>query len=184
MLGGGRERAVGEVMPELQDDAKGEWRPMRAGDRTAVAAIADVVHPAYPEDAAVFDERLRLYPEGCLVFAGGGDLLGYAISHPWRSGAPPRLNARLGALPPTPDTFYLHDVALLPALRGRGAATDIVARLAQRARAEKLPTMSLVAVNGSAGFWRRFGFRPVDAPALADKLRSYGADVAFMTLAL
>lgn len=157
---------------------------MRAGDRTAVAAIADAVHPAYPEDVTVFDERLRLYPAGCLVFAGGDGLLGYAVSHPWRSGAPPHLNARLGALPQAPDTFYLHDVALLPALRGRGAASDVVARLTRQARAERLPTISLVAVNGSAGFWRRFGFRPMDAPALADKLRSYGADAAFMTLAL
>jgi hypothetical protein len=40
--------------------------------------------------------------------------------------------------------------------------------------------MSLVAVNGSAGFWRRQGFAEARVPALADKLASYGADAHFM----
>jgi hypothetical protein len=33
--------------------------------------------------------------------------------------------------------------------------------------------MSLVAVNGSQGFWARHEFEVADAPHLADKLKSY-----------
>ena len=33
--------------------------------------------------------------------------------------------------------------------------------------------MSLVAVNGSQGFWERHDFTVVDAPDLNEKLRSY-----------
>lgn len=40
---------------------------MTAADLGAVQAIADRVHVAYPEDAAVFAERLRLFPDGCWV---------------------------------------------------------------------------------------------------------------------
>src|SRR5450830_264049 len=57
------------VMPDLSDDAKGQWRPMQISDLRGVLAVADEVHPAFPEDATVFEERLRLYPAGCLVFS-------------------------------------------------------------------------------------------------------------------
>jgi len=40
---------------------------MTSADLPALLAIADIVHPTYPEDAAVFQERLALFPAGCLV---------------------------------------------------------------------------------------------------------------------
>ena len=42
---------------------------MRVADLPRVLAVADAVHPAFPEEAAVFEERLQLYPGGCLVFS-------------------------------------------------------------------------------------------------------------------
>jgi len=39
-----------------------KWRPMLAADLPHVKALADAVHTAYPEDAAIFAERLRLIP--------------------------------------------------------------------------------------------------------------------------
>lgn len=161
------------------------WRPMTEADLPGVLAVADRVHPAFPEDADVFVERLRLYPPGCLVFAADDRIIAYVISHPWRANDPPALNSRLGELPDRPQTYYIHDIALLPELRGTGAAALAVAILLARARKEGLPTVSLVAVNGSNGFWQRHGFRNaasgkiVDA-ALARKLRSYDASAAFM----
>ncbi len=50
------------------------WRAMTPGDLPAVLAIADVVHPDYPEDAAIFAERLALYPAGCRVLERDGAL--------------------------------------------------------------------------------------------------------------
>jgi hypothetical protein len=40
--------------------------------------------------------------------------------------------------------------------------------------------MSLVAVNGSRGFWHRQGFAAVAVPELSAKLLSYEAEAAFM----
>lgn len=153
------------------------WRPMQPADLPAVSALAERIHPAFPEDAAVFAERLRLYPDGCHVLAHGGALAAYVVSHPWRGG-PPALNSLLGGLPPSPSTFYIHDLALAPEARGQGAASGIVARLAALARGEGLAMMSLVAVNGSEGFWRRHGFAARHDPALAGKLASYGDEGA------
>ena len=139
---------------------------MGQGDLPAVSAIAALVHPDYPEDGAVFAERLRLYPAGCRMLEFGGWAAGYAISHPWVFGRPPRLNTLLGALPADPATLYLHDVALLAAARGAGAASRLLGQLAELARITGLPSLSLVAVNGSAAFWGRQGFGVVQDPAL------------------
>ncbi len=162
---------------------------MSADDLPRIFAIAAQVHASYPEDAAVFAERLRLYRLGCHVYEAGGRLLGYVLSHPWRDRAPPALNSLLGALPASPETYYIHDLALLPEARGTGAGSAIVAALVAQARAAGLPSVSLVAVHESAEFWRGHGFHaaidPEGAdPALAEKLRSYDEGARFMVRAL
>lgn len=160
--------------------ASTRWRPMTAADLPAVNALAALIHPGYPEDAAVFAERLRLYPPGCRVLERDGELAAYVVSHPWVDRAPPSLNTLLGELPARPSSYYLHDIALLPEVRGTGAAVEAVTSLAEQARVERLPSLSLIAVNGSEGFWRRQGFAPVEDQALAAKLCSYGGDAQFM----
>jgi GNAT superfamily N-acetyltransferase len=156
------------------------WRAMTPGDLPAVLAIADRVHPDFPEDAAIFAERLALHHGGCRVLEQDGILAAYVLSHPWAAESCPPLNRLLGALPEPAGCFYIHDLALMPAARGSGAAPAIVAALADHAASLGLAAMSLVAVNGSAGFWRRQGFAEAEVPALADKLASYGPDARFM----
>ncbi|MHA8048739.1 GNAT family N-acetyltransferase [Roseomonas mucosa] len=157
------------------------WRAMAAADLAAAERIAARVHPDYPEDAAVFAERLSLFPEGCLVLVSpSGELGGYVIAHPWRLGQPPALNSLLGALPAAADTLYIHDIAQLPARRGGGAAGRALERLEAVARGRGLPGLSLVAVGGSPAFWLRQGFRVRADEALRGKLRSYGGAAGYM----
>lgn len=158
------------------------WRPMAAADLPAVLAVAAVVHPDYPEDDAVFAERLRLHPAGCFVATQGTRVVGYALSHPWLAGQPPALNSRLGGLPRTTTTYYIHDVALLPDARRSGAGAEIVARLIAHARDLRLPEASLVAISGTAPFWRRLGFAEVAAPYA--KLASYDSGARLMARAV
>jgi GNAT superfamily N-acetyltransferase len=161
--------------------AQGQWRPMAKADLPAASVLAGSIHPAYPEDDAVFAERLMLYPDGCLVLDRGRDIDAYVVSHPWRRLEPPPLNSLLGELPAAPSTFYIHDLALSPSVRKTGAASQIVAWLVDHARAEGIPNMSLIAVNGSASFWQRQGFTRMQDRTLATSLRSYGNDAHFMT---
>ncbi len=153
------------------------WRPMRPGDLDAVLAAAERVHPALPESRALFAERLDLFPRGCFVLEAGGDVAGYALSHPIRRYAPPPLNALLGALPSDADDYYIHDVAIRPEQRGGGAASTLVRSLLDNAR--EYETASLVSVYETAGFWSRFGFVP--APRNMDgKLAPYGPGAIYM----
>lgn len=156
------------------------WRPATRLDLPAICAIADSVHPDFPEDEAIFADRLALYPAGCHVLDDGAALHGYVISHPWHRSGLPKLNTRLGALPGHCDRFYLHDLALQATARGTGAASRIVAQLAAHAAALGFTRLVLVAVNRSTGFWRHQGFEIVDAPGLAKDLASYGADARLM----
>lgn len=156
------------------------WRALTTLDLPEVETIAARVHPAFPEDIAVFAERQRLYPEGTRLLELDGVSAGYVLSHPWRFKALPALNSLLDAIPAEADTYYLHDLALLPSARGTGAAAMIVGELLRHARAGGFATMSLVAVNGSLPFWYKHGFRTVNTPELADKLASYEAAARFM----
>ncbi len=107
---------------------------------------------------------------------GAGGVVGYVISHPWAAGAAPKLDSLLGALPAAPGCWYWHDLALLPAARGQGAAAAAVQRVLALARGAALDQVALVAVGQSGGFWRRMGFRPAVGPEVA----SYGAGAAYL----
>lgn len=156
------------------------WRPMTAQDLAEVQALADVIHLDHPEDARVFEERLHLYPQGCLALEESGRLIGYALTHPWHFGRPPALNSLLGEIPHRPTTYYVHDVALLPEARRKGYAAQIGERLADHATAAGFSNLSLVAVNNSHGFWERLGFYRTSVPGLEEKLLTYGPDAMLM----
>lgn len=146
-----------------------------------VQAISDLVHGAYSETPEVYAERRALYPDGCLVLARDGRSVGYLITHPWQNGSPPPLNALLGRLPDNADTYYLHDIALLPASRGLGAGASAVRLVVAMARGLGFESVSLVAINGADRFWASQGFDylPEDSG-----MTTYGAGAFPMRLAL
>lgn len=152
---------------------------MTAYDLDAVATIAGTVHPGFYEAPEILAERHRLYRNGCYLLEVGERPAGYVLSHPWGA-TPPTLNTPLGELPSDPSTYYLHDLALLPVARRIGAASKIVDALIKHAIARGFPTMTLIAVNGSQGFWERHGFATKDDRRLAGKLRSYAEDAVLM----
>ena len=156
------------------------WRSMTPEDLPQVQALADSIHVGHPEDPDVLAERQRLYPQGCFMLFEDGRAIGYALTHPWRLGEPPPLNEPLGQLPDDATTYYIHDVALLPAVRGKGAAVRIAEMLIAHAREAGFSNLSLVAVNRSQAFWEKVGFRVLAIPGLEAKLAGYGPDAVLM----
>ncbi|MBC7952145.1 MAG: GNAT family N-acetyltransferase [Rhodospirillaceae bacterium] len=144
------------------------WRPMLAGDLALVQGIADRVHADYPEAPEIFANRLDLFPAGCFMAVGN---VGYCIAHPGVVGQPPPLDTVLDGLPANADCLYLHDVALLPAARGNGLGSALVARMEQVAKAHGFSRIALTAVSNSDRFWQGLGFGPMPCA----KLASYGA---------
>jgi|TARA_A100001391_G_scaffold161337_1_gene120177 GNAT superfamily N-acetyltransferase len=154
------------------------WRPLLPADIPAVSAIAAAVHPDFPEDEAVFADRQAIAPDFCFLLEIDGAPAGYILAHPYRLGTLPTLNTVLTRLPEGSDTLYIHDLALLPAARGTGAARQIVESLLLLAA--PFGALSLVAVNGSVPFWTRMGFSMTDDHRLAAKLSSYEPDARYM----
>jgi GNAT superfamily N-acetyltransferase len=154
-----------------------QWHAMQAADLAQAYALGAQVHVLHPERRAVFDERHRLFPEGCRVLAAGSAIGGYLLSHPWPLDAAPKLDTLLGAVPVDADCLYLHDIALAARCRGQGHTATAIAQLEQLALHRGHRWLALIAVNGAARMWQRYGFVPragqVDAA-------SYGADATYM----
>lgn len=151
----------------MAEEQTWKWRPMTSDDLPAISAISDAVHGDYTEPCDILAERLALYPAGCLVLQKGEAIVGYLITHPWHRDTPPPLGKRLGSIPAESDTYYLHDIALLPSGRGGGsgkAATDFVAR---QARLAGFTDITLMAINGADSYWAAQGFAHVDGSAAA-----------------
>lgn len=159
------------------------WRAMGVADLDSVLAIAEVVHPDYPEDRAVFAERLALFPDGCRIAVRGNSVVGYAVMHPDQLGAPVPLDSLLGSLPEAADCLYLHDVALLPAAQRTGLGTAALDRAHALAAARGIARLALTATPSARGYWERLGFSPSDAGGekLAARLASYGEGLVYMT---
>ncbi|KAI1092479.1 acyl-CoA N-acyltransferase [Rostrohypoxylon terebratum] len=160
-----------------------EWREMSVDDIDGLLLVADMVHSGLPESREVFTERVKLFPEGCLVLVDlveSDKVCGYSISHPIRHQEPPALNTMLGEIASDADQYYIHDIAVLPEFRGKGLAAECIDKLL--AVADRYKTTSLVSVYGTSPFWGRYGFvpEPVGA-ALLEKLRQYGEDAVYLS---
>ena len=156
---------------------------MLLSDLDGVLSIAAQVHPSFPEDRCVFEERQRLYPAGCHVLdRGDGSLGAYALSHPGLWLEVPSLNSLLGALPGVPTCYYFHDLALVPEARAQGYAQELTLRIEACARACGQDRIAGVSVNQSLGFWLKQGFAVVDPlpEALRAKLLSYEAAARYL----
>ena len=158
---------------------------MTPSDLDGVVRVASEAFPNHPEDRACFADRLMLYPSGCRVLANAdGEVAGYLVAYPWRLDDAPALNARLDALPETPDVLYLHDLALAHAARGGGHAKRGVQLAVQTARDAGLEQIALIAVNDAAPFWARQGFETRHSAILTEKLAGYGEDAVYMIRAV
>ncbi|HZO44395.1 MAG TPA: GNAT family N-acetyltransferase [Xanthobacteraceae bacterium] len=155
------------------------WRPMRHDDLATVNDLARKLHPAYPEAPEVFDEKLRLFPQGCFTLQDAdAGTAGYCFSHPWTRELPPALDRLLGRLPPRPDTYFVHDLAIDEALRGQRLAALLLPVLAAVAKCGGLEHMTLIAVNASEAFWRKAGFAVTADPTLQRAVRAKYSDEA------
>ena len=143
---------------------KAAWRSMSINNIPSLVRLADKIHTDLPESDQVFAERVKLFPSGCLALMSGesDELYGYVISHPIRRHQPPALNSLLGQIAPDADQYYIHDLVLLPEVRGRGFAQECISRLFAVAERCGYSTTCLVSVYGTAPFWGHFGFRELE----------------------
>lgn len=159
-------------------------RMMAETDIPAVLEIQAVCYTAVtPESDESLHAKLRASQSTCFIASLEGDTVGYLISLPWAFSSPPALNAETCRLPLSPDCLYLHDLAVTPNARKFGTGRALVDAFLARLGELGLGRASLVAVQNSAPYWERYGFRtvPLSEPLKA-KLSTYGEGVVYMEL--
>ena len=157
-------------------------RMMAASDLPAVLAIQAVCYTELtPESKESLHAKLRASPSTCFIASIEGDTVGYLFALPWALSNPPMLNAETCRLPSSPNCLYLHDLAVTPSTRKSGAGRALVDAFLTRLSELELGRASLIAVQNSAPYWERYGFRvvPPSAPLKA-RLATYGEGVAYM----
>jgi len=153
-------------------------RVLTEADVPAILALQSACYEAgYLEPAASFAAKLACSPQTSWgefsaqpQTAGAGaeaeqPLLAYLICLPVPTWHGPLLHATRFTQVAQPHALYLHDLALHPSVRGQGVGLRLVARAEDWARSQGLRALSLMAVQGSAGYWALHGFAPLDAEA-------------------
>jgi predicted N-acetyltransferase YhbS len=152
-----------------------------------IPLILEVQAACYPELIAESGEslraKLRASPTTCLVAYLGGYVAGYLISLPWERAKPPVRDARTCRLPPAPNCLYLHDLAVTPRARSSGAGRALVDTFLAQMSVLGFRRACLIAVQGSAPYWARYGFQVVEPSGpLEAKLSTYGESAVYMEL--
>ena len=160
-------------------------RMMTVADIPAVLEIQAACYTEVtPESKESLLAKLGASQLTCFVASLEDDTVGYLISVPWEFSSPPMLNAETCRLPSSPDCLYLHDLAVTPSARRFGAGRALVEAFLARLGKLDLGRASLIAVQDSASYWERYGFRTVRlSERLKAKLSTYGEDVEYMELA-
>ena len=159
-------------------------RALTAADLPGLAQVQRACYgDGLAESTEVFARRLASPANCSLVIAQGGRVLAYLAAY--RS-----LLAKVTPLhgdfepAPTPDTLYLHDMAVLPDCAGRGLAGQLLAAL--HAQSTGLRHSALASVQGSQGYWQRRGYaeHQLHDAVQRQRLASYGAQAVYMTALL
>ena len=159
-------------------------RELVAADVAGVLDVQAESHAGrYLESAESFADKISSAPGYCVGVFRDERLLAYGIALPFaEEGHDVPLDAV--CIPGIADqsrarVLYIHDVAVRRAESGAGLGSAIVHELWCRATLAGIPTVELVAVGGSSGFWAGWGCMPVADHSAADL--GYGDEAVRMS---
>ena len=132
-------------------------------------SVARIQAESYPREVLESLESLQSHwhvsVATCLVAEVQGAVVGYILAHPWIRGKIPPLNEIYSNLPTNCDSLFIHDLALSPSFRGTGLGDELVQAVFEAGAELGLTHFSLISVQGSEGFWKRFGFKNSSPPS-------------------
>ena len=161
-------------------------RPLALSDLADLLSVQLACYgEGFVESGEVFARRLANPAQCSLVLKDGGRVCAYLAAYDSMLGKVTPLHGDFEVVP-QPDTLYLHDMAVLPPLAGRGLARALLDPLWRQAQARGLRQSALVSVQGSQGFWERHGYaaQPLHDAAQSQRLAAYGAGAVYMVRGL
>ncbi len=156
---------------------------MQAADIPAVLQIqSDCYQPALLEGEAAIRQRLLAAPQTAWVAADREGVCAYLVAYPSVIGTITALGGQF-ELPASPDTLYLHDLAVASRLRGRGVGPALADFAWGQAASLGLRFSALVSVQDTLAYWRRLGYELQAAvgPQQQARLATYPEPSRYMT---
>ncbi|MEV4350164.1 GNAT family N-acetyltransferase [Actinoplanes sp. NPDC049596] len=152
-------------------------RPVEPRDWTAISSLEAGAYARAGLSESPEALRSRAQPATSFVLEAGDRIGGYLLALPYpRFRFPDLSRPENGPFPSA--NLHLHDMVIGAEYRGRGWGKRLLRHLADTARAAGYKRISLVSVDGTAGFWSSRGFRPHPEVALPG---SYGSDAVYMS---
>lgn len=156
-------------------------RHQTVNDIHAILAVQALCYPTnLIESAATLQRKQQLSPETSWLIETEGKVIGYLFCHPWHGATPPALKKELEQIPAPADRFYIHDLAIAPAGRGKKLAEQLLQHALSWAQQAQFSQAMLVAVLGADAFWKKHHF--IAMPTTPSS--SYGSDAVCMLRAL
>jgi ornithine decarboxylase len=157
-------------------------RPITADDWPAITDLeADAYSgTGHSETRVALESRARSSPATSFVLDVGGSVRGYLLALPYpkfRFPEPDRVEETVFRS----SNLHLHDIVVAKEFRGRGWAKRLLRHLTDTAKSFRHEEISLVSVDGTAGFWFARGFRAHPEVALPS---TYGPDAVYMSRAI
>ena len=152
-------------------------RPLEPADWPQIAALEAAAYEELELSESLDSLRSRAGPGTSFVLEAGGAVVGYVLALAYPYGCFPDLAVPEPA-PPRAADLHLHDMVVAAEHRGAGLGSRLAGRLLTVARDHGYERVSLVALEGSAAFWARHGFRP--QPSVSSPV-GYGPGATYMS---
>lgn len=138
-------------------------RPLLHSEIQAASDLADSIYQQELwESFDAFERKYILYAQGALGCFDGDRLIGYVLSHPWRTREVVPIGTVLETLPASPDCYYIHDCAVAKESRGRGVGRQLAQAAIDVGKDAAFKKFLLVSVNQSDSFWEALGFKSIE----------------------
>lgn len=164
-------------------------RPLNAHDVDSLLSVQTICYGNdFLESRDVFAQRL-----GCtyhcsigVVRMGESTLQAYLAAYWSNPGKITPLDGHFTEPADGEQVLYLHDMSVLPQLKGQGIARYLVQFQMEQARQRGLRQAALVSVQDSQAYWERQGFSvcPVIDAQQSINLKTYGDGALYMTTLL
>lgn len=155
---------------------------MQENDVPAVVAVqSECYEYLIQEDEETIRARFHTSPNTAWVAEDSHGVCAYLVAYRSRVGKVTPLGGHFD-IPSTPDSLYLHDLAIANRGKGSGLGAALIHCAWDHAQAEGLQYSSLVSVQNSHAFWRRHGyhdFKNLDS-AESENLQSYVGTAWYM----
>lgn len=129
-------------------------------------SIIQIQIESYPTESQEQISSLQFhwnsFPDFSLVCLHNHKPSGYLVAHPWPLRVPPPINKERYTLPENSTSLFIHDLALLPQVRGSGLAKKMVEKILSKGVEKGFLSFSLLSVQGTKKFWEKFGFETIN----------------------